>query len=172
MSTHLLDFVIVTILLVVRLDLWALPCLPVMLIILPIVDQVAPTAVKFQSVDLCGKYKYVTTFWGRPINRKCSRCVDGVGLSEELQPSWPRVIFDIVDIVVRQIFSGSLRSSFYCCPLISDLLWILGCVKQFARIKLHDFSRPPHRNWRPASICLQGGVCCFIRSTSAFLRSP
>ena len=162
MSTHLLDFVIVTILFVVRFDLWAMSCLPVMLIILPVVDQVDPTAVKFQSVDLCGKYKFVTTFLGRPINWKGSRCVAGVGLSEEPPPSWPRVIFDIDDIIVWQIFSGSLRSSFYCCPLISNLLWILGCVKQFARIKLHDFSSPPHRNWRPASICPQGFFCCFL----------
>ena len=83
-----------------------------MLIILPVVAQVDPTAVKFQSVDLYGKYEFVTTFSGRPINWKGSRCVDGVGLSEELQPSWPRVIFDIVDIVVRQIFSGSLGRLF------------------------------------------------------------
>ena len=39
MSTHLADFVIVTVLAVVRLNLWQLPGLPIML--MPVVDQVA-----------------------------------------------------------------------------------------------------------------------------------
>ena len=64
-----------------------MPCLPVMLIILPVVAQVDPTAAKFQSVDLCGKYEFVTTFSGKPINWKGSRCDGGVGSSEELKPS-------------------------------------------------------------------------------------
>ena len=88
MATHLPDFVIVTVLLVVRLDLWALPGLPIMLINLPDVDQVAPPAVKFKSVNLCGKYKFVTIFLGRPINWKGSRCQTGVGLSAEPPLSW------------------------------------------------------------------------------------
>ena len=90
-----------------------------MLIILPVVAQVDPTAVKFQSVDLCGKYKCVTTFSARPINWKSSRSDGGMGSSEKLRPSLPWVIVDIVDIVVRLIFSGrsqsiiALRSAFY-----------------------------------------------------------
>jgi len=58
-----------------------------MLIILTVVAQVDPTAVKFQSVDLCGKYEFVTTFSARPINWKSSRSNGGMGSLEELRPS-------------------------------------------------------------------------------------
>ena len=58
-----------------------------MLIILPVVAQVDPTAVKFHSVDLCGKYEFVTTFSARPIDWKSYRSDDGMGSSEELRPS-------------------------------------------------------------------------------------
>ena len=87
-----------------------MPCLPVMLIILPVVAQVDPTAVKFQSVDLCGKYEFVTTFSARPINWKSSCSDGGMGSLEELRPSLPWVIVDIVDIVARLVFSGRSQS--------------------------------------------------------------
>ena len=96
-----------------------MPCLAVMLIILPVVAQVDRTAVKFQSVVLCGKYEFVTTFSARPINWKSSRSDGDMGSSQELRPSLPWLIVDIVDIVVRVIFSGlsqsiiALRPAFY-----------------------------------------------------------
>ena len=113
-----------------------MPCLPVMLISLPVIAQVDPIAVKFQSVDRCGKYEFVTTFSARPINWKSSCSDGGMGSLEELRPSLPWVTVDIVDIVARLVFSGRSQLLF---PFISVLLWILGCVKRLARIRLHDF---------------------------------
>ena len=95
-----------------------------MLINLPVVDQVAPPAVKFKSVNLCGKYKFVTIFLGTPNNWKCSHCQTVVGLSAEPPLSWRRVIFDMLSIA---LFDGvSLVVSGRLLPLPFDQRSSLG----------------------------------------------
>ena len=121
-----------------------------MLMNLPVVDQVALTAVKFKSGNLCGKCKFVTIFLGTAINWNCSRCPTDMGLSAEPPLPWRRVIFDILSIA---LFAG-----------VS--LVVYGRLSRAPRLGLSATFGLPSNRRRSSRQCMASGIRKIIRACS------